>query len=138
VYSGRDQAPGGTVSREAPLARGLTDSALLVLGSALAVVFGLVSLRLLLTGLREADYGRYALFQAVTGLLTVLMVWPAPAVLRLGAEEIEARGRLGRTLGSVGLLVLGSAAVVALAAVLLRGPIDRWILGDGAPRGAPP
>lgn len=127
------------MSREAPLARGLTDSALLVVGSVLAVVFGLVSLRLLVSGLSEADYGRYALFQAATGLLTVLIVWPVPAVLRLGAEEIEERGRLGRTLGSVGALVLGASLLVALGSALLRGPLDAWILGAGAtPRAAPP
>lgn len=125
------------MSREAPLARGLADSALLVLGSVLSVVFGLASLRLLLTSLSEVDYGRYALFQAAAGLLTVLMVWPVPAVLRLGAEEVEARGRLGRTLGSVGALVLLAAGVTGLGCVLLRGPLDRWVLGDAGPGATP-
>lgn len=115
---------------DTPLARGLTDSATLVVGSALAAVLGFASLRLLLTGLPEADYGRYSLFQAVGGLLMVLIVWPIPAILRLGAEEMEERRRLGRTLGSVGLLVAATAALVATGVVLLRGPIDRFVSGD--------
>ncbi|MCO5168446.1 MAG: glycosyltransferase [Planctomycetes bacterium] len=122
------------MSREAPLARGLTDSALLVLGSVLAAVLGFVSLRLLLTGLTEADYGRYSVFQAAAGLLTVVLLWPVPAVLRLGAEEMDARGRLGRTLGSVGGLVLATAAVVGLLALVARGPLDRWVAGDAPDR----
>jgi glycosyltransferase involved in cell wall biosynthesis/O-antigen/teichoic acid export membrane protein len=121
---------------DTPLARGLTDSAWLVAGSALAAVLGFASLRLLLTGLDEADYGRYSLFQAVGGLLMVLVIWPVPAILRLGAEEMEERRRLGRTLGSVGLLVAGTAALVALAMALLGGPIDRFVLGDPRTRGS--
>jgi len=112
------------------LRRSLSDTALLALGAGLSAVFGLASLRLLLGGLSEADYGRYSLFHAVAGVLGVFVAWPTGAVLRLGAEEVDARGRVGRTLGSVAvLLALGLLAVSGVTWVL-RDRIDAFC---GAP-----
>lgn len=109
------------------LRTGARDSLLLALGALATAGLGLVSLRLLLTGLSEEDYGHYALFLTAGGLLSVTLLWPLHAVLRLGAEEAEEGGRGGRTFGSVGLVVLGCLAVVAPVAWLLRERIDAEI-----------
>ncbi|RMG06525.1 MAG: hypothetical protein D6731_25570 [Planctomycetota bacterium] len=115
--------------REA-LARGLSDSALLGLGSALGAALGFVSLRLLLTGLSEEEYGRYCLFLVVGGVGTVLLHWPAHAMLRLGAEDVEARGRLGRAYGSILALVVGSGLFAGAVAFAVRDAIASLV---GAP-----
>lgn len=106
------------------LRTGARDSLLLALGALATAGLGLVSLRLLLSGLSEEDYGHYALFLTAGGLLAVALSWPLHAVLRLGAEEAEAGGRGGRTLGSVGLVVVGCAAIVAPLTWLLGARID--------------
>lgn len=110
-------------------ARGLTDALLLGLGSLLGALLGFFSLRLLLGALSEADYGRYGWFVAAAGLLGVGVTWPAPAALRLGAEEARAAGRLGRTATTLLLLVLASALPIGAGAWLLA---DRIELGAGA------
>ena len=109
------------------LRTGARDSLLLALGALVAAGLGLVSLRLLLTGLSEEDYGHYALFLTAGGLLSVLLDWPVHSVLRLGSEEAEEGGRGGRTLGSVGVVVLGCLALVAPLAWLFRERIDAEI-----------
>ena len=106
------------------LARGLSDTALLVLGSILGAALGLIALRLLLTSLSEADYGRYSLFLVVAGVLTVLVHWPTHGVLRLGAEEFEETRAIGRTVGSTLALVVPSFVLVAAAVVVLRYDLD--------------
>lgn len=114
------------------LGRGFADSARLVLGSLLAAALGIVSLRLLLAGLPEAEFGRYALLQGVGGVLALLVAWPAPAMLRLGTEEAVARGgAVGRTLASICALVLLTAPLLLGGAWLLRGPLEA-ALGIGA------
>jgi O-antigen/teichoic acid export membrane protein len=100
------------------LRHGARDSLLLALGALASAGLGLVSLRLLLTHLSEVEYGRYALFLAAGGLVGVFLLWPTHAVLRLGADEAQAGGRGGRTLGSVGLVVTLSLAGVLLAGAL--------------------
>jgi len=115
------------VSEEGGLSRSLSDTALLVLGSVLAAGLGFVGLRFLLTGLSEVDYGRYTLFQAAAGCMLVLMAWPVPALLRLGAEEVAERRSLNRTAGSVLLLVLVGFVLVAPLAFFARGPLEDWL-----------
>jgi len=100
---------------------GFRDLLLLGGGAALSAALGFVSLRILLTHLSQADYGRQSVFLAWGGFATVLLTWPVWSSLRLGAEEFDREGRLGRTLGSLALLVVGSAAVL--------GPVV-WLLGD--------
>jgi glycosyltransferase involved in cell wall biosynthesis/O-antigen/teichoic acid export membrane protein len=109
------------------LGRSLSDSALLVLGSLLAAVLGFVGLRFLLTGLSEADYGRYILFQTAAGVLLVFMLWPVPAVLRLGAEEVAERRSLSRVAGSVLLLMLLSLVGVTAVVLIGRGSLEAWL-----------
>lgn len=109
------------------LARGFDDGALLVLGALLGALFGLASLRLLLTALSEADYGRYSLFLAAAGVLAVTQAWAVPGAVRLGAEERLRTGSLGRTAGSLLLLVLACALLGAVALVPLRGRLEGWL-----------
>lgn len=107
------------------LGRGFADSARLVLGSLVAAGLGIVSLRLLLSGLPEAEFGRYALLQGVGGVLALLVAWPAPAMLRLGTEEaVQRGGAVGRTLASICALVLVTAPLLLGGAWLARGPLE--------------
>ncbi len=114
------------------LGRGFADSARLLLGSLVAAALGIVSLRLLLSGLPEAEFGRYALLQGVGGVLALLVAWPAPAMLRLGTEEAVAHGgAVGRTLASICALVLLTAPLLLGGAWLARAPLEAT-LGIGA------
>ncbi|MGE0707453.1 MAG: hypothetical protein AB7N76_11100 [Planctomycetota bacterium] len=99
------------------LRQGARDGALLGVGALASAGLGLVSLRLLVTGLSPADYGRYALFLTLGGLLGLPLLWPTHAVLRLGSEEAERGGRGAETLGSVGAVVLAALLAVSLALV---------------------
>lgn len=114
------------------LARGLSDTAWLVLGSLLGALLGLVALRLLLSALSEEDYGRYSMFVTAAGLLAVFVSWPTAAALRLGSEEVAERGSLGRTAGSTFSLLLLAALLVGGAAFLGRAPLDAFVGHPGA------
>jgi len=116
------------------LRQGLRDGALLVLGAGLSAGLGIVSLRLLLSGLSAEAYGQYSLFLALSGVLGVLVLWPTHAVLRLGAEEWEESRRVGGTLGSVLGLMLLSLLGVALVCLGWREELDRFV---GAPVAGP-
>jgi O-antigen/teichoic acid export membrane protein len=109
------------------LARGLSDTATLLLGSIVGAVAGLVTLRLLLSNLSEADYGRYSLFLVVGGVAVVFASWPTHAFLRLGAEEVEESGGIGRTFGSILAWVLLSLVLVGGATFLYRGELDAFV-----------
>ena len=119
------------MSEDSGLTRSLSDSVLLVVGSLLAAVLGFAGLRFLLTGLSEADYGRYILFQTAGGVMLTGLLWPSLAVLRLGAEEMATTRSLGRTAGSVLALVGGSLTAVALAVFALREPLASWMSWPG-------
>ncbi|MCA8925679.1 MAG: glycosyltransferase [Planctomycetes bacterium] len=103
---------------------GFRDLLLLGGGAALSAALGFVSLRILLTHLDQADYGRQSVFLAWGGFATVLLTWPVWSSLRLGAEEYDAEGRLEKTLGSLALLVGASAVVVAPAIWLCSGLLE--------------
>lgn len=113
------------------LRRGFSDSVLLGLGSLASAALGLVALRLLLTGLTQAQYGQYAVFLSLASLLTVFVTWPTHAVLRLGAEEWEARRSVGRTFASTLILVLGASVVVGGVTALFGARIDTWLEAPG-------
>jgi O-antigen/teichoic acid export membrane protein len=116
--------PGGVAS-------GLTDAISLGLSAVVSAVLSVVCLRTILDPklghASPAAYASYSTFLVVTNFAIVFLSWPAWSVLRLGADELHERHRLGRTLGLHLLLLGASLAVVAPPIWIFRDTVLGFI-----------